>query len=174
MARARWQRRRWSLRSPIPHRRHRAPKWDWEGRRPNATRGEPRRRSFLLRLTAQVFGCTRTRCASSRPWLSSSGVPLPDSRPARSASCVPFTQPTRGRKTDADYSSTLKIGTHFFSRNVFLSRSDLVIPDARRFSSIVGDVDLEIGEESRRFRSQQSQQHDRAATDLQLGAFTRP
>src|SRR5258705_3593084 len=53
---------------------------------------------------------------------------------------------------------------------VFVRRfSDFVICDARSLGSVVGSVDLEIGEERARFFLQQPQYADRHAADLQLG-----
>src|SRR5690242_1991312 len=70
-------------------------------------------------------------------------------------------------------SSSMKIRSRILLRNDFFSRSDLMIPDPRRFATIFGEVDLEIREESGRLGAQQSQHRDRAATNLHLGALAR-
>src|SRR5438034_2466392 len=62
-------------------------------------------------------------------------------------------------------------GEKIFSR--IGRRSDLVVDDPRCLSPILGLVDLEVREESRRLRLKQLEHGHRAAADLQLGAFAR-
>src|SRR5665213_3059643 len=46
--------------------------------------------------------------------------------------------------------------------------SDLVIADSRRLAAIFGDVDLEVGEESRRFHLEKTQRQHCHSTNLEL------
>src|SRR3989449_2368881 len=49
--------------------------------------------------------------------------------------------------------------------------SDFVVGDARGFLFVVGDVDLEVGEQRGRFALQHAQARDRHPPDLELRAF---
>ena len=100
---------------------------------------------------AQAFGCTRTRCASSRPYC---GIPLRGRVPL-SADAQAGKSPRALEKCGEDY------GTRDFSRNRencaaqrkfrCATRSDFVVRDPRRLAAILRLIDLEVGEESRRF-----------------------
>src|SRR5688572_30007802 len=66
----------------------------------------------------------------------------------------------------------------FFSPEFFFpddrrKESDFVVPDSRRFSPILGLIDLEVGEKSRSFPREKLEDHHRAAPDLELGALAR-
>src|SRR5204862_619347 len=58
-------------------------------------------------------------------------------------------------------------------KNLSPAGSHLVIRDASGLAPVVGDVDLEVGEEARRFLLKDAEHGDGEATDLQLGALAR-
>ena len=89
--------------------------------------------------------------------------------------------PRQAGKSDAMRCDAVKIGFWFFTRNDFFWKfffgaidSHLVILDLRRFASIIGDVDDEVGEESGCFALEQPERGHREAPDLELRALAGP
>src|SRR5512142_2254768 len=110
----------------------------------------------------------------------------PESRAARSASCVPCAGARR--KRNASHARRAKYergccramlvfldGDARGSRLVASSRraSDLVAPDACCLATILRHVDLEIGEESWRLALEETEERHRQTANLQLRALAR-